>query len=926
MKTQNPSFVIAKRELKSYFSSPIAYIVTGLFVAASGILFFNTFFLANRAELRNFFSLLPITLSFFIPALTMRMFAEEKRSSSLETLMTLPVTAFDVTLGKYIAAFISGAILLLPSLFYVITCYIFGSPDLGPLAGGYLGSLFLIASFSAIGLYASSKTKNQIIAFFVAFAICIILTLLSQLAVFLPAVFVRPVTYLSSLSHFDSISRGIIDTRDLIYFVSLAGLFFVLTVRSLDKNGASQKNAVSFVEYIKSPESDTLLFVILLLLANLVFSNAYARFDLTGPKSYSLSKSSEQTVKTLEQPLSIKVFMTDNLPSPYNTIDQYIRDILVEYKGAANSNFSCEFFDMDKEENQKIARGYGISQVQIQELKNNEVGFKQVWMGIAVSYADRTEIIDGLNSADGLEYTLTTTINRMISTTSALSGLKGKVNLTLYATQKLADFNIAGFKNLESTVSAACKAVNKDNMDRIDFNSIDPAPEQIPELVQKYGIQSLNWNDPKTGKGIGALGLVLEYGDSFRLIPLQMTRTFFGQNIIAGTDNLEDELTENLKSLVSKPAVIGYITGHEELDLNDSKQGAGILNSLISDRYEFKSINLAETDIPSGLKSIVICGPKTKYSDEELYKIDQFVMRGGNLIVFADSFNEKLPQGQAMYYQAPTYDPIDSGLSKLLDKYGIKIGQDYVMDENCYVNKDQRSGSTPLYFAPLLQKTNMDRKNPITKNLGYVIMLQNSSIDVKGVDNIEGAKATVLAKSSPQSWLMQSNITTIPQLIRKPADKSVMKSENLAVVVEGRFESAFDKNPAQKDGSTGAFSFTDHHAKAIQNAKIFVVGSSKITTGQVMDDSGKQPIAMFVRNVIDYMNGEEDLCAMRTKGLSVNTLKAKSGITVNIAKYFNEFGLIVLVALAGLIAFVKIKAKQRMIRNKYNPDDAREIK
>ena len=194
MKKKNPAFVIAARELKSYFSSPIAYIVTGLFIAASGILFFNTFFLANRAELRNFFSLLPITLSFFIPALTMRMLAEEKRSGSLETLLTLPVTAFDVVLGKYIAAFISGAILLVPSLFYVITCYVFGTPDAGPLIGGYLGSLFLIASFSAIGLYATSTTKNQIIAFFIAFAVCIILTLLNYIAVFMPAVFVRPVT------------------------------------------------------------------------------------------------------------------------------------------------------------------------------------------------------------------------------------------------------------------------------------------------------------------------------------------------------------------------------------------------------------------------------------------------------------------------------------------------------------------------------------------------------------------------------------------------------------------------------------------------------------------------------------------------------------------------------------------------------------
>lgn len=235
-KTRTAAFVIMNRELKSYFSSPIAYIVTGLFVAASGILFFNTFFLANRAELRQFFSLLPVLFSFFIPALTMRMFAEEKKSTSLETLLTLPVTVTDVVTGKFLAAFVSGAILLVPSFFYLITCFIFGSPDAGPVIGEYLGSLFLIACFCAIGLYASSTTKNQIIAFFIAFALCIVLTLLSNFAVFLPAVLVRPVSYLSSTNHFDSICRGIIDSRDIIYFVSVTALFLVLTVRSI-KNG-----------------------------------------------------------------------------------------------------------------------------------------------------------------------------------------------------------------------------------------------------------------------------------------------------------------------------------------------------------------------------------------------------------------------------------------------------------------------------------------------------------------------------------------------------------------------------------------------------------------------------------------------------------------------------------------------------------------
>lgn len=235
MSKKLPAFVIMKREIRAYFTSPMAYIVTGLFLLASGFLFFNTFFLINRAELRNFFGILPVTLSFFIPALTMRMIAEEKRSGSLETLMTLPVTTFDIVLGKYLASAICGISTLVPTLFYVITCAIFGKPDFGPIIGGYLGAIFLIAAFSAVGLFATSVTKNQIIAFFIAFAICIALSLLSSFLIFMPAAVVSVISFFSAYAHFESISRGIIDSRDLIYFVSVTAFFFVLTVNALEK-------------------------------------------------------------------------------------------------------------------------------------------------------------------------------------------------------------------------------------------------------------------------------------------------------------------------------------------------------------------------------------------------------------------------------------------------------------------------------------------------------------------------------------------------------------------------------------------------------------------------------------------------------------------------------------------------------------------
>ncbi|MBP0977282.1 MAG: GldG family protein, partial [Oscillospiraceae bacterium] len=161
-----------------------------------------------------------------------------------------------------------------------------------------------------------------------------------------------------------------------------------------------------FLNWLKSPKSDFSLFVIVLILINLVGQRAFFRVDLTSVKSYSLSAVSRSTVKNLEHPLSVKVFFSEKLPAPYNTAEQYLKDLLVEYKNASNKNFSYEFFNMNKPESENLAREYNLKQIQIQEVKNNEVGIRSAYMGVVLVYSDRIEILDGLTYADGLEYKL----------------------------------------------------------------------------------------------------------------------------------------------------------------------------------------------------------------------------------------------------------------------------------------------------------------------------------------------------------------------------------------------------------------------------------------------------------------------------------------------------------------------------------------
>ncbi len=210
-----------RKEFKGYFVSPIAYIVISIFLVLAGWFFFSTFFLYRQAELRNFFTLLPVLFSFMVPAMTMRLFSEELNTGSFELLVTLPVSTLDIVLGKFLAAVAFVAVMLLPTLTYGIMISFLGDLDWGPVAGGYLGALLLGAAFSAIGLFASSLTHNQIIAFITGMAVCFALTLLDKMLFFLPRFALDVLQFLGADFHFQNISRGILDSRDILYFLSV---------------------------------------------------------------------------------------------------------------------------------------------------------------------------------------------------------------------------------------------------------------------------------------------------------------------------------------------------------------------------------------------------------------------------------------------------------------------------------------------------------------------------------------------------------------------------------------------------------------------------------------------------------------------------------------------------------------------------------
>jgi ABC-2 type transport system permease protein len=218
---------IFRKEFSAYFISPIAYIVISIFLLVTGWLFFATFFLFNQANLRTFYTLLPVVFAFVIPAITMRLISEELNIGSDEILLTMPVTYGDVIIGKFLASVALIMVMLIPTLAYPLTVSFIGQLDWGPVVGGYVGAVFMGAAFSAVGLFASALTRNQIIAFIIGLAICFTLTLIDKMLFFLPQSLLGVFSYLGADFHFQNIAKGIIDSRDILYFMSICfvGLF-----------------------------------------------------------------------------------------------------------------------------------------------------------------------------------------------------------------------------------------------------------------------------------------------------------------------------------------------------------------------------------------------------------------------------------------------------------------------------------------------------------------------------------------------------------------------------------------------------------------------------------------------------------------------------------------------------------------------------
>ena len=669
--------------------------------------------------------------------------------------------------------------------------------------------------------------------------------------------------------------------------------------------------------------SHFILYGIIIVLINLVGLTLYVRLDLTKNSVYSLSPISKAVVSTLEEPLTVKIFFNKDLPAPYNTVYRYLQDLMVEYDNAGNRYFHYEFIDVEK---QKDAAGdFGIYPVQIREIRNDQVKFRNAYMGLAIIHGDIIEKIDSITEPEGLEYRVTTLIKKMNGKIDALLKIKDPITVTLYASSNLP---IPGMQNLNEQVYAQVQKCNIRNYNKIQYRFVDPVNnQQSLTIAQMYGLPTLKWPQFTTmeGRAIpsgqGMVGIVVEHNNKFETVQI-LTRSIFGQYAIGDLSRLEDMLNSAVDNLISVNPKVCYITGHGEKDINDEQNGAAQFRKMISDMYDLVTIDITKDEIPDDVITIIINGPRSMYSEYELFKIDQFLMRGGNAILLLDSYVEQQAEGMQMFQRPPQALPVFTGLEGMLAHYGIKIGKDIVMDKQCFIAQQRGLGELTIYFAPMIDDEGLSDDCEVTKYLKKIVFLKASSLEAdEGLLKANKASVKYIVKSSPYSWLQQGAINFMPWGVNPPADNN-LASYNLAMLVQGNLKSYFtDKMPnidvKGKDAKGKDYIQQEVVKETVKPVKLFVAGTSEITGRNIIDDEGKSPNAVFMHNVVDYMQGNYDIPQMRSKGLSFNPIKETSDTAKSIIKGFNIAGLPILVLIAGAVYMWRRKLRRKHIESQY---------
>ena len=904
---------ILRKELALFFASPMAWLFLFAFVAAELFVFFwaEAFFARNIADIRPLFQWLPLLLLFLASALTMRQWSDERRHGTLEHILTSPQPLWHFIVAKFASGLCLLALALLLTLPIPLTVSALATLDWGPVLSGYLAAVLLGSAYLAIGLFISARTDNAIVALIGAVLLGLLFYLPGTplLSSLLPSSAAEWLRLFSTSARFDAITRGVIDLRDLYYYLALIAVFLLLTGLMLDRERWALTGRRTAPQRLK-------LALTALLVANIAGANLWLgqlpqlRLDTTAGAQYSLSEVSKQQLAQLQEPLLIRGYFSANTHPLLAPLVPQLQDLLKEYQVAGRGKVRLELVDptTDPALEQQANQQYGIEPVPFQVADRHQASIVSSYFHLLLQYGSERKVLsfrDLIGVKSGRETELEVQLRnpeydltRQIKTLQAqyqtggdlLALLPAGVTLNAYLS---ADAHLPQpLQQFAGRLSAVLDKLRGRHTSQLQLNRQDPAADALlaERLASQFGAAPV-LADPATGQSVWFL-LTVQAGERELAVPLEdLTETGAERDIKASLQRLVPGLTKTV-ALVSGAAPYG----------NDGST-FNQLRELLGTELNVQNEDLSDGKVSAEADVLVLLAPKD-LTEKQVFAVDQFLMQGGTVIAATSPFDASLSQRQLALTQ------VRSGLEDWLAAQGLQIEPQLVLDPQhsalpvpitrevggmrfqqmamlpypyfADIRADQFAADQRAVFGDLPQLT-AAWSSPIVQ-----LPQQTAGADSQRKDG-DNSKADPQAASQPTpalqynallrtsagSW--QSNSLQVMPVVSAdgqpsyPGEQGPRAAATVAMLVSGEFRSFFAGKPHPLQQKTAA---TDEPAseqaapaqpgeqastvesqpatllsKSAPGARLFLLSSNAMFSDQVMQLAGSANGSLYLNNL-----------------------------------------------------------------------------
>lgn len=936
-----------KKERANYLHSPVALIFLGTFLVLTLFSFFvaDKFFERNIADLRPLFHWLPVLLIFLVAALTMRSWAEERAQGTLELLMTWPVKTAHLVLGKFFGVLALVGIALALTFPLPLTVEILGDLDWGPVFGGYLASLLVAGAYTAIGLWISSLSSSQIVSLFVTSLVCGLFYLLgSDLLVSLaPNAAGEILRALGTGSRFESVARGVVDVRDLVYYLSLTVVFLTLNVYGLTRQRFSSSENGKAKRHHRQAIMTVALVILNLTALNLWLAPITAlRLDLTARHDYSISPATKSLLRDLKEPLTIKFYSSDTHPLLKPLVPR-LRDLIKEYEIVSKGKVRGVFVDptQDAAEEKEANQTYNIKPVPFQVPGRHELKIVNSYFNVLVLYGDQHVV---LNFEDLIELSLSNMNDLEVRLRNPEYDLTKSIKKVVYGFQGPEELFAAIDAPLQAQVIYTTKTLPQELKD---------VPQRMAKVYEELAKRS-NGKFTFELVDLDAAGAKLtreQVQNDLKIKPFAVSpflpQTFYLHTVLKSGKTSEvlyptGELSENdiraaIESTLKRRAkgfmkVVGLWTPPRMPQMMAQFGGQqpearyDLVQQKLESEYSVKPVDLKSGAVARDVDLLLLIKPRAM-DDVERFAVDQFLMQGGTVIV-ASGAHEMVP--------SPTgglgMQPLVGGLDELLASYGVKIEKNLVMDlqnEPFPVPVMRDVGGFQVQEIQLLRypffldirQDGMAKNHPALSGLPQFTLQWSSSLTLND-EKLKSGQAKALVHSSAKSWTqtsadIQPNFDLYPET-GFPSAKE-FKSQTVVASVQGPLQSYYhDKvSPLTRKKSEKAAQPSEYDqivAQSPESARLVVVGSGDFLSDMVLGISrnsgreGYQNNLQFLLNMVDWSLEDADLLPIRSRG-SYSRILLPVNEQVKLILELTNYGL-VLVSLSGLAIFIRVKRRR----------------